>query len=338
MSNKNNVCPNCKGQLQYLEKKRVYECPYCGYSEPVIESDQVQIEKMRMEHEFNKEQLQIQESIRKENKEEFKQFKKSKFSKVIIIFDIICALFMMSSFSDGHILKGLVALLQVAAFTSAWMSGAGIIKEKFSGMHTALAIAGFILIIPFCMIPNNISHKANTEHIAKINEEVQELDKAAENDVSNEDKVEVKSDETIAASDSEENEDKSSDDSSNNTKENILDDESSNIEEEQESDLETVDVEEEEEILVDGMRPEFKESMDSYEAFFDEYIAFMKKYSENSNNAISMIGEYTKFMTKYTEAMEKMDAMEDEELNDVELSYYIEVTARINKKLLSIGQ
>lgn len=28
--------------------------------------------------------------------------------------------------------------------------------------------------------------------------------------------------------------------------------------------------------MVDGMRVSFKEAMDSYEKFFDEYVAFMK--------------------------------------------------------------
>ena len=34
--------------------------------------------------------------------------------------------------------------------------------------------------------------------------------------------------------------------------------------------------------MVDGMHRDFKEAMDSYEEFFDEYVAFMKKY-ENSD-------------------------------------------------------
>ncbi len=32
--------------------------------------------------------------------------------------------------------------------------------------------------------------------------------------------------------------------------------------------------------LVNGMRPKFKEAMDSYEAFYDEYCTFMKKYND----------------------------------------------------------
>lgn len=44
-------------------------------------------------------------------------------------------------------------------------------------------------------------------------------------------------------------------------------------------DTESKDADENEE-LVDGMRPEFKEAMASYEAFYDEYCNIMKKYAE----------------------------------------------------------
>ena len=89
--------------------------------------------------------------------------------------------------------------------------------------------------------------------------------------------------------------------------------------------------------LVDGMRPEFKEAMDSYEEFFDEYCAFMKKYKD-SNNAISLLGDYTNYMTKYVDMTEKMNEWNsDEEMTNEELKYYIEVTGRINQKLLDIS-
>lgn len=44
--------------------------------------------------------------------------------------------------------------------------------------------------------------------------------------------------------------------------------------------------------LVDGMRPEFKEAMDAYEAFFDDYCDFMKKFNESPDD-LSLLGEYT---------------------------------------------
>ncbi len=85
--------------------------------------------------------------------------------------------------------------------------------------------------------------------------------------------------------------------------------------------------------LVDGMRPEFKEALDSYEDFFDEYCDFMKKFNESPND-LSLLGEYTEYLTQYSETMEKMGELDDGEMNDAELKYYLEVTTRINQKLI----
>lgn len=86
-----------------------------------------------------------------------------------------------------------------------------------------------------------------------------------------------------------------------------------------------------------GIRPEFKEAMDSYEAFFDEYCEFMNKYKE-SDNSMSLMSDYADYMTKYTDTMTKMAELENEELSNEELNYYVEVTARITKKLSEIAQ
>lgn len=89
----------------------------------------------------------------------------------------------------------------------------------------------------------------------------------------------------------------------------------------------------EESIQETDIRPEFKEALDSYEAFFDEYCSFMKKYKENPTD-LGLLTEYTDFLTKYTEAMKKMGALNDGSLNNEELKYYLQVTNRINEKLL----
>lgn len=86
----------------------------------------------------------------------------------------------------------------------------------------------------------------------------------------------------------------------------------------------------------DEIRPEFKEALDSYEAFFDEYITFMKKYAE-SNNPISMLTDYTSYMTQYIDMMDKLDKLDDGDLNNAEILYYAEVSARINQKLLEVA-
>ncbi|MCD7807807.1 MAG: hypothetical protein LUH02_00575 [Erysipelotrichaceae bacterium] len=81
-----------------------------------------------------------------------------------------------------------------------------------------------------------------------------------------------------------------------------------------------------------GISTEFKEAMDSYEDFFDEYIAFMEKYAE-SDDSLSMLADYSSYLSQYSETMQKMDAIDEDDLSDEELAYYLEVTARITKKL-----
>ena len=76
--------------------------------------------------------------------------------------------------------------------------------------------------------------------------------------------------------------------------------------------------------------------MDSYESFIDEYVAFMKKYSDNPSD-VSLLADYTKYMSKYADMVEKFDKWESEDLNDAELAYYIDVQARVSKKLLEVA-
>lgn len=88
--------------------------------------------------------------------------------------------------------------------------------------------------------------------------------------------------------------------------------------------------------LVDGMRPEFKEAMDSYEAFYDEYCEFMKAYSENPYD-LTLLGQYAEIVEKATEAEEAFEEWDNDDLNDAELKYYLEVSSRISQKLLDVA-
>ena len=86
----------------------------------------------------------------------------------------------------------------------------------------------------------------------------------------------------------------------------------------------------------DGIDPDFKAAMDSYEAFFDEYVAIMKKYKENPMD-MSILADYAKYMGQYADMMQKIEALENEDLNIAEAAYYAEVMARISKKLLEVA-
>lgn len=89
--------------------------------------------------------------------------------------------------------------------------------------------------------------------------------------------------------------------------------------------------------LVDGMRPEFKEAMDSYEAFYDEYCDFMKKYKANPSD-ITLITEYANMVSKLADMDAKFNAWDESEMNVAELKYYAEVSSRVAQKLLEVSQ
>ena len=86
-----------------------------------------------------------------------------------------------------------------------------------------------------------------------------------------------------------------------------------------------------------GVSKEFKETMDSYEKFFDEYIAFMKKYEKSNGTDMSLLADYAKYMQQYAETMKKFEDMKDDDMNTAETAYYIQVQSRINQKLLEVA-
>lgn len=89
--------------------------------------------------------------------------------------------------------------------------------------------------------------------------------------------------------------------------------------------------------LVDGMRPEFKEAMDSYEEFYDEYCDFMKKYNSDPTDT-ELLKDYSTMMTKLADMDEKFKAWEEKDLNTKEQKYYLEVNNRILQKLVEVEE
>lgn len=87
--------------------------------------------------------------------------------------------------------------------------------------------------------------------------------------------------------------------------------------------------------LVDGMRPEFKAAMDSYEAFYDEYVEVLKKYKDDATD-LTILSDYASLMTKATEVDADFEKWDDD-LNNAEYKYYIEVHSRILQKLADVG-
>ncbi len=86
----------------------------------------------------------------------------------------------------------------------------------------------------------------------------------------------------------------------------------------------------------DEVDPDLKAFLDSYEEVMNEYVDFMKKYSADPNNVISMMSEYMDMMNKYLEFSEAIKKYDTKTMSKADAQYYIDVTARVNKKLLEI--
>lgn len=78
---------------------------------------------------------------------------------------------------------------------------------------------------------------------------------------------------------------------------------------------------------------DFKAVMDGYEAFMDEYIDFMTTYNE-SDNVVAMMADYASMMARYHEYVTKIDDIDEDSLSASDLAYYLEVTNRVNQKLV----
>lgn len=82
--------------------------------------------------------------------------------------------------------------------------------------------------------------------------------------------------------------------------------------------------------------PEFKETMDNYEAWFDHYCDVMKRYQEDSSD-LELLSEMTDLLAEEATMLEEMENMDQDDMNAAELAYYLEVTARIEKNLLEVA-
>ena len=84
----------------------------------------------------------------------------------------------------------------------------------------------------------------------------------------------------------------------------------------------------------DLIRPEIKEAIDAYEKFMDSYIEFMQNYDSND---ISALVRYFEMLEEYSKSMEEFESLEDDDLTQAELLYYLEVESRVANKLMAVS-
>ena len=84
----------------------------------------------------------------------------------------------------------------------------------------------------------------------------------------------------------------------------------------------------------DSSFEDFKKTMDDYEDFMNSYCDLMEKY--NSDPATYMT-EYLEMNQKYLTVMKELEDLEDDDLTDEEMDYYLEVMNRINTRLAEVA-
>lgn len=82
------------------------------------------------------------------------------------------------------------------------------------------------------------------------------------------------------------------------------------------------------------IRPEIKEAIDSYEAFVDEYCAFMTEYTISD---LTKLGTYNELLKKEVEMSKNFEALENEDLTEEEAVYYADVSLRCSQKMLDVA-
>ena len=92
----------------------------------------------------------------------------------------------------------------------------------------------------------------------------------------------------------------------------------------------------------DVVSADFKEFVDGYESFMNEYCDFMVKYasaqSSNDTAALAtMLADYTSLVQQEAEWIDKMNAVDTGSLSAADSAYYLAATARIEKRLADIG-
>lgn len=151
-------CGNCGANLDVNDSLEKIICNYCG-TEILIDDEATKLKrvedaKLKARKDNHEQSLKERNDILEQEVKEKKvkdelnsvdNFKKGKFSKVLLVFFAIAVLVFF--IGDGFLAK-ILTLVQASAFICAWLMGMKILKEPFKGFKIILAILGFVLIVP----------------------------------------------------------------------------------------------------------------------------------------------------------------------------------------------
>ncbi len=367
-------CPSCGGELDIPEDSDEMECSFCG-SKVIIDDKATEVRRIKKAEIKAKKELDEHELENKKKNDSYndeREYKKKKNTGKLkgwaIALIIICLLFTFTAFRDGKILSGLIGIAQVAAFGYVTLLCLDILPEKITNFHKIVFIGGCILFVPFFALgdvqigdssyskekaedlvwseyvlseklpePKTLKGRLNYDSSSSLSLYIMGVDKSEYKDYVKACKekgytVDISNSSTSFSAENEEGyslylyydeDDKEYNISlSKPEKESIS-------EETKKEDQSKTDTDN------NGLRPDFKKAMDDYESFMNEYVEFMKKFNANPSD-VSLLKDYADYMTKYATAMESFKNWKEEDMNDAETKYYLEVETRVNQKLLEV--
>lgn len=99
----------------------------------------------------------------------------------------------------------------------------------------------------------------------------------------------------------------------------------------------TTDIEQEEKYP--DIRPEFKEMLDNYEVFVNDYCDFLERFEDTDDTGkLEMMNEYSEITTKYYDTAASMQEISQEDLTADEMSYYAEVMGRCSARMIQVSE
>ena len=168
-------CENCGATLEVNQELDKINCTFCG-AEILIDDEAtklrrvegVKLQSRQKNHEQDlkertdnlEQDIKEKEMIEKATAKD--RFKKSKFSKVLLVFFAIAVLMV---FSVSGIFAKLLAIVQAGLFITSWLMGMEIVVEPKKGLGIILAILGFVMILPVCAVGGNTSTSNEYETI-----------------------------------------------------------------------------------------------------------------------------------------------------------------------------
>ena len=160
-------CQNCMAEMDIDPNKMLFRCPYCHSQSLLVESESVQIQRIKSRTEIEKQKIakevdlnklelekrKLEQAEREKAMEEASAYRQGIFSKVTIIFAILIILLAIGSYENAkygdrflNIMFFCIGTVQAGLFFASWAVGAWVTNRKIRPLSVVFAIIGFVLI------------------------------------------------------------------------------------------------------------------------------------------------------------------------------------------------